>query len=117
MEHRTEAIRQAAEAGLNRLWTHTVGVANTIRDVGFDRLTGRRGYGETMGTGCAGRWGDHSFILTAKHVPHKEAQPKDMRIYWRPVGKLERRPIEQVHREDVTDAMPITDPSSRSPPL
>jgi hypothetical protein len=40
-----------------------------------------------------------------------------MRIYWRPVGKLERRPIEQVHREDVTDAMPITDPSSRSPPL
>ncbi len=55
MEHRDEAVRQAVEASLNRLWTHTVGVANTIRDVGFDPRTRRRGDGETMGTGCAGR--------------------------------------------------------------
>jgi hypothetical protein len=112
MEHREEAIRQAGEAGLNRLWTHTVGIANTIRDVGFDPLTRRRGDEETMGTGCAARWGNHSFILTAGHVPHEDAQPRDLRLYWRPVGKLEKRPTDEVLREDVMDAVPIADPKA-----
>ncbi len=112
MEHKDEARRQAGEAGINRLWTHTVGIANTIRDTGLDPITGRLADEETMGTGCAARWGHHSFILTAEHVPHKYAQARDIRVYWRPVGNLERRPVEQVSREDVSDALPIADPNA-----
>jgi len=35
MEHVEELRRLGAEACLGRLWTHTVGIANNIRDVGF----------------------------------------------------------------------------------
>lgn len=112
MEDVEELRRQGAEACLGRLWTHTVGIANNIRDVGFDPITKQRGDGETMGTGCAGLWGGHHFILTAEHVPHKKAQAHDLRIYWRPTGSLDRRPVEQISREDVSDAVAIRDPSA-----
>lgn len=112
MEHVEELRRQGVEACLGRLWTHTVGIANNIRDEGYDPISKSRGDGETMGTGCAGRWGDHHFVLTAEHVPHKKAQASDLRIYWRPTGALDRRPTEQVSREDVTDAVIIRDPSA-----
>ena len=38
MEHVEELRRLRAEACLGRLWTHTagIGIANNIRDVGFD---------------------------------------------------------------------------------
>jgi hypothetical protein len=112
MQHVEELRRQGAEACLGRLWTHTVGIANNIRDVGYDPITNRRGDGETMGSGCAGFWGSHHFILTAGHVPHGKAQARDVRIYWRPTGALDRRTTEQVSREDVTDALPIRDPNT-----
>ncbi len=112
MENKGELVRQSGEASLSRLWAHTVGVANSIRVVGRDRITGRPADGETMGTGCAGRWGEHYFVLTAEHVLHKDAEARDMRIYWRPTGVLDRRPVDQIAREDVSDAIPITDPGS-----
>jgi hypothetical protein len=46
MEHITELRRQAEDACLIRVSTHTVGIVNSIRTVGFDPLTKRRGDGE-----------------------------------------------------------------------
>jgi hypothetical protein len=111
-ENQDELRRQAADAGLSRLWAHTVGVANNIRITGTDPGTGRRADEETMGTGCAAQWGDHYFVITAGHVPHEKARATDLRIYWRPTGALERRAVEQVALEDVSDAISITDPTA-----
>jgi hypothetical protein len=54
------------------------------------RLLSVGGDGEEVGTGCAGRWGDHHFILTASHVLHSGAKPSDLRLFWRPSGAIER---------------------------
>jgi hypothetical protein len=90
MEHIQELQKQASDACLLRVSTHTVGIINSIRTVGFDPITRRRGDGEEMGTGCAGRWGEHHFVLTAGHVLHSDARPSDLRIFWRPSGGIER---------------------------
>ncbi len=112
VEHIDEPERQSIEACLGRLWTHTVGIANNIRDVGYDPVTKRPGDGETMGSGCAACWGVHRFVLTAEHVPHKKAEAHDLRIYWRPTGALDRRPTNQIMLEDVTEAVPIASPNA-----
>lgn len=98
---------QAQEASLNRLWMHTVGIVNSMRTVGYDPLTERPGDTEESGTGCAGRWGDHYFILTAKHVVEK-AQPGDLRIFLRPTGGIECRPPADLRKQDIVDAVPMS---------
>ena len=68
---------QARDAIVNRLWIHTVGLVNGVRKEGLDRITRRKADAEELGTGWAGRWGDHHFILTAGHVV-VNAQPNDI---------------------------------------
>ena len=97
---------RAKEASLNRLWTHTVGIVNSIRTVGYDPITKRPGDTEEPGTGCAVRWGDHYFILTAKHVVEK-AQPGDLRIFCRPSGGFEYRTSADLREQDIVDAVPM----------
>lgn len=70
------------------------------------------GDGEEVGTGCAGRWGNHSFILTASHVINKRAMPSDLRVFWRPTGNIERRSDADLTRRDILDGVPIRDPKA-----
>jgi len=72
--------QQATDAILYRLGRHSVAIVNRIRTVGYDPMTKRRGDGEEAGSGFAGRWADHHFILTARHVVEK-ARPSDLRVF------------------------------------
>jgi len=96
----------ALQACLNRLLRHTVGVVNSIRTVGTDRFTGRRGDTEEPGTGCAVRWGDHHCILTACHVIDN-AQPDDLRIYVYPNEKIIFKSPVDLRGEDIRDGVPL----------
>ena len=112
MEHIQELQKQASDACLLRVSTHTVGIINSIRTVGFDPITHRRGDGEEMGTGCAGCWGKHHFILTAGHVLHSDAKPPDLRIFWRPSGGIERIADADLRPQDIVDGIAIRDPKA-----
>jgi hypothetical protein len=112
MENIHELQKQAGEASLNRVATHTVGIVNSIRTKGYDPLTKRRGDGEEVGTGCAGRWGPYHFVLTAEHVIKPEAQPSDLRIFWRDIGTIERRSDADLTENDIVDGTPIRDPNA-----
>jgi hypothetical protein len=112
MEHVKELQKQASDACLLRVSAHTVGIVNSIRTVGFDPITQRRGDGEEAGTGCAGRWGTHHFILTANHVLQSNAQPSDLRIFWRPSGAIERTADKDLKPKDIIDGVPIRDPNA-----
>jgi hypothetical protein len=70
MENIDELHRQATDAISSRLWTNTVAIVNSIRAVGIDPVAKRPADGEEAGTGCAGRWGSHHFILTAVGASH-----------------------------------------------
>src|SRR5207302_11189139 len=60
---------EATEAARLRLYAHTVGVVNGVRNsVGTDPVTGLPENEEGTGTGFAGVWGKHHFVQTAKHV-------------------------------------------------
>src|SRR5579885_3613320 len=109
MQHVEELQKQASDACLNRVASNTVGVVNSIRTVGKDRVTGRRADGEEVGTGSAGRWGNHHFILTASHVIHPKADASDLRIFWRPTGSIEFRSDAELTSRDIEDAMLIAD--------
>jgi hypothetical protein len=102
---------QAKEASLNRLWTHAVGIVNSIRTVGWDPIMKRPGDTEEPGTGCVGRWDGHHFILTAKHVVEK-AQPGQLRIFCRPDAGIEYRSSTNLRPRDVMDGAPLNDPGS-----
>lgn len=108
MENIEEMRKQAEIACRSRVWTHTVGVVNSIRFVDPDRKMDWEG----MGTGCAGRWGNHYFILTAKHVIHPDAKPSDLRIFWRPYGEDEYRADTDLRPQDIGDAIAIKDPNA-----
>ena len=97
----------ATAAAIHRLWAHSVAVVNSVRVIGKDPVTNRRGDAEEFGSGAALRWGDHQFILTAKHIL-AGAGPCDLRIFWRPSGSMERRAPAELRRQDVVDATPIT---------
>lgn len=112
MENQEELKRQACEASINRVATHTVGIINSLRTKGYDPTTNRRGDGEEMGTGCAGRWGPNHFILTARHVIKEEAAPSDLRIFWRPAPFIERRSDRDLTLNDIADGTPIKDSSA-----
>jgi hypothetical protein len=112
MENIDELQSQATDAISSRLWTNTVAIVNSIRTVGRHPLTNRPADGEEAGTGCAGRWGRHHFILTAGHVPHPDAKPSDLRIFWRPTGGVERIADDDLRPQDVEDAVAIWDPKA-----
>jgi hypothetical protein len=102
-------IRLLAErACQSRVWAYSVGVINSIRHV--DPV--RRVDAEGMGTGCAGRWGNHRFILTANHVVHPDAKPSDLRIFWRPCGEDQYRANADLRPQDIADAVAIKDPNA-----
>lgn len=112
MEHLDEINRQASDACYSRVWTNTVAIVNTIRTIGRDPVTNRPADGEEAGTGCAGRWGGHHFVLTAGHVLHPNAHPSDLRIFWRPTGRVERISDADLKPEDIVEAVPIRDPDA-----
>src|SRR4051794_5787003 len=112
MENIHELQRQATDAISSRLWTNTVAVVNSIRTIGLHPVTNRPADGEEAGTGCAARWGRHHFILTAGHVPHPDAKPSDLRIFWRPTGSAERIAQADLKPQDIGDAVAIRDPKA-----
>jgi hypothetical protein len=112
MENIDELHRQATDALYSRLWTTTVAVVNSIRTVGIDPATKRPADGEEAGTGCAGRWNSHHFILTAGHVPHPNAKPSNLRIFWRPTGSVDRIADADLRPQDIGDAVSIRDPKA-----
>lgn len=69
--------RHGDEAATLRLWRHTVGIVSEVKIIsGSDQ---HRSISEQAGTGVAGNWGEHHFILTAKHLL-EGAEPGDVRI-------------------------------------
>jgi hypothetical protein len=112
MENIDEMHRQATDAISSRLWTTTVAIVNSIRTVGIDPVTKGPADGEEAGTGCAGRWRSHHFILTAGHVPHPDAKPSGLRIFWRPTGGVERIADADLKAHDIGDAVVIRDPEA-----
>jgi hypothetical protein len=112
MENIEELMKQASEASINRIATNTVAIVNSIRTIGHDPDTNRHGDGEEVATGCAGRWGNHHFVLTAEHAINQKAQPSDLRIFWRESGKIERRSDADLRPKDIADGIPIRDPSA-----
>ena len=69
-EHPIGTVMAGQEACQARVWTHSVGIINTIRDVDKDTRTDQ----ETNGTASLGCWGVHHFLLTANHVIHPDAK-------------------------------------------
>lgn len=109
----TDRVREthANDAGIERLWSHTVGIANSALGVdGTDPYTGRPAHEcEAPGTGVAGRWGRHHFVLTAKHVID-QAELKDLNFFSRPTGAFTR--ASEVTMKDALMASPIPDEGS-----
>lgn len=102
-----EMMRQAGEASRRRLWTHTVAVINGNRVVNLSKKYDAEGFG----TGLAAKWGNHHFILTAKHVL-KGAKSSELRIFWYPGGAIESKKPEQLGKGDVLDGKPLSDAAS-----
>ncbi|HXX18537.1 MAG TPA: hypothetical protein VEJ46_03980 [Candidatus Acidoferrum sp.] len=100
--------REARNASINRLSAHAVGIVNGIRVLGYDPVTQRRGDAEEPGTGSAGRWGNHYFVLTAKHVVEK-ATPSDLRLFFCANGRVEYRRPSELRADDIVDAVPLRD--------
>jgi len=103
--------QQANDAILCRLARHSAAIINSVRTVGFDPVTQRKGDGEEVGTGFAGRWGRHDFILTAKHVLRK-ARASDLRVFFMPSGAVEYRAAADLRKHDIVDGLPLTEHSA-----
>jgi hypothetical protein len=103
--------RHAKDAALERLWTHTVGIANRALGIdGIDPTSGLPGReDEIPGTGIAGTFKGRHVVLTARHVLD-EAQPSDLSFFARPSGAF-ARPSE-VSMQDGYSAIPIVGNSS-----
>jgi Trypsin-like peptidase domain len=65
-----------------------------------------------MGTGVAGVWGQHHFILTASHVL-EGAEPGDLLAFCRPSGDLVYRTTSQVTIENSVPPVKCTDQDSK----
>ena len=103
----------ANQAALERLWSHTVGIANgALACEGTDPATGQRGREEEVpGTGIAGVWGGHYFILTAKHVVEK-AEVSDLRFFVRQVGALKTQRASDITHRDGVEPVRLDDPKA-----
>jgi Trypsin-like peptidase domain len=108
-EHPIGTILEAQRACQTRAWIHSVGIINTLRDVDH---AGRRDW-ETNGTGSLGCWGNHHFILTAKHVIQPDAKPSDLRLFWRPFGDDKYLADSDLQAEHITSGLSIKDPNAR----
>jgi hypothetical protein len=102
--------KHAEHAAIERLWSHTVGIANrALAEVGKDPDTGLQATEiEKPGTGVAGLWGTHYFIETAKHVLDA-AKPSDLRFFVRQTGELKIKRASEVTVEDGNAAAPLND--------
>jgi hypothetical protein len=101
-------------AGVERLWSHTVGISNrAIVTHGIDPATGSRGKEEEApGTGSAGIWGKHHVVLTAKHVL-AEAQPQNLSFFVRQVGELKTKRTSDITMQEGVRAVPLNDQDAR----
>jgi hypothetical protein len=84
-------MTHVGEATTEWLWSHTVGICNgaTICE-GVDPSSGLRARElGSPGTGVAGGWGRHTFILTARHVL-EDASPQHLSFFARPIGTIIR---------------------------
>ena len=98
----------AGQAALERLWSYTVGIINgALRTQVADRKTGVTVTQEgEPGTGCAGSWGKHHFVLTAKHVLER-ANPRDLSFFVRSTGTLKAQRSSTVNVRDAVSAVPV----------
>ena len=103
--------QHARNAAMERLWSHTVGIANrALVTHGNDPHSGLPGREEeSPGTGVAGAWGNHYFILTAKHML-EGAQVNDINLFGRPTASL--RHASRVTIQDALVAVPLSDPGA-----
>jgi hypothetical protein len=102
-----------------RLWSHAVGVTNrAVVTTGTDPVTKLPAREEeTPGTGVAGRWDDHYFILTAKHIV-RLATPSDLSLFVRERGDLKTQHASTITEQDGSAPIPLNDPTAvihRSP--
>ncbi|HEV3205881.1 MAG TPA: hypothetical protein VGZ28_02925 [Terriglobales bacterium] len=99
------------KALVERLWTHTVGIANAAREVwGKDPVSGMPAREEeSPGTGVAAKWGEHHFILTAKHVL-EDAQLANLSFFARPTGSFKEADV--ITSQDAMLPLPLNDPNS-----
>jgi hypothetical protein len=104
----TDLRERTKDAMLNRLWIHTVGVVNTIRTVGVDPSTGQPGDSEEPGTGLAARWGEHNFILTARHVL-EGAEPNNLKFFCYPEGGMKYRGPADMRLQDTVEAVSMSE--------
>jgi hypothetical protein len=103
----------ADQAVLERFWWHTVGIANSaLVTHGTDGITGLKATEEgAPGTGVAGFWGKHHFILTAKHVLDG-ARPSHLSFFVRETGELRTKHASDVTIQDASLAVPLNDPDT-----
>jgi hypothetical protein len=106
IEHPIATQLAAQKACQSRVWTYTVAVVNSIRDVDVDK----RMDGEGAASGSACKWGKHHLILTANHVIHKDAKPSDLRLFWRPYAEDLYLADKDLKPEHIVDAVAIKDP-------
>jgi len=107
-EHPIGTMIAGQEACHSRVWTHSVGIINTIRDVDRDARTDQ----ETNGTTSLGRWGVHHFLLTANHVIHPDAKVSDLRLFWRPYGDDKYLANTELQADDIVNGVSIRDPKA-----
>jgi hypothetical protein len=112
MENLDELHRQAENACLIHVSNCTVAMVNSIRTVGFDPISQRPGDGEEVGTGCAGRWGQHHCVVTANHVIETASKPSDVRIFWRDSSGIERIAESDLKPRDIANAIAVRDPNA-----
>src|SRR6202042_1280855 len=100
-EHPIGTIVEAQKACQTRVWIHSVGIINTIRNVDPENRRDE----ETNGAGSLGRWGNHHFILTANRVIHTDATPSDLRLFWRRFGDDKYLADSDLHAEHITSGV------------
>jgi hypothetical protein len=96
-----------------RLWSYAVGITNrALVTTGTDPKTGLRGREEeTPGTGAAGQWNGHYFVLTAEHVLNS-ANPADLSFFVRERGDLKTQHASQVRQQDMSEPKSLDDPTA-----
>ena len=103
--------QHAQQAAMERLWSHTVGIANrALAKEGYDPHSGLPGREqESPGTGVAGACGNHYFILTAKHVL-EDAKLDEINFFGRPTASFKH--ASEVTIQDLLLAVPLNDPDA-----
>ncbi len=103
----------AEDAAKERLWSYTVGIENrALVTRGTDPANGLRATElSSPGTGVAGVWGKHYFVLTAAHVL-EQAGLNDLSFFVRQVGELKTKLFSEITMNDAVVAAPLGDPEA-----